>query len=99
MTARELTIVDTETQRQATVLPAYGRAGGGWSYFCTDVPDDYKCKIIVVGYGTRTQAIHGAEAHLKWHVNGKPMCERCDSTLGRKGATRCRRGTCPAEER
>lgn len=99
MAARgEITILDGETRREVTVMPN----GVGWAYFCTDAPYVLpvdRCRFTVVGYNTRSQAIRAAEAHLRWHVIGKPMCERCDSTLSRKGAKRCRRGTCPAEER
>lgn len=92
MSARNLTIVD-DTGRQATVM----RSGVGWSIFCTDVPDDYQCKARVVGYDTRSQGIRGAEAHLRWHANGKPECRECGAWLNRKGSTRCRKGTCEVD--
>lgn len=88
---RELTLVD-ETGRQAMVT-----CGMRWNVLCLDIPDRWACKARIMGYETRTQAIHGAEAHLRWHVNGKPTCAECGAWLNRKGAKRCRnREACEA---
>lgn len=95
MSAREITIVD-ESGRQALVM----RGGSSWSVACIDTVerDDTKlCKAIIVGYATRSQGIRGGEAHLRWHANGKPMCQDCGAWLGRKGSKRCRKGTCEAD--
>lgn len=76
--------ITDDTGRIALVL-----GGWSWSVACVDTVD-HDCKMKIVGYDTRTQAIRGAEAHLRWHVNGKPECTECGSTLSRKGASRCR---------
>jgi hypothetical protein len=65
-----------------------------WGLTCTG---DAGCKLVVVGYARRTQAIRAGEWHLKWHRNGKPRCQDCGRDLGRRGATRCRPGTCMEE--
>jgi hypothetical protein len=91
--ARELTLID-ETGRQVMVTKSWR-----WNVLCIDVPDDYVCKAKILGYDTRTQAIHGAEGHLRWHVNGKPECRECGAWLNRKGAKRCRnRQACEASQ-
>lgn len=92
MNKRDITIVD-ETGRQATAM----RSGSGWTVFCTDVPDDYQCRALIVGWPTRARAIQGAEGHLRWHVNGKPECRDCGAWLSRKGSKRCRKGACAAD--
>lgn len=91
MSARDLTIVD-DTGRQAMVV-----SGMRWNVLCIDVPDDYACKARIMGYETRAQGIRGAEAHLRWHANGKPECRECGAWLGRRGSTRCRKGTCEVD--
>jgi hypothetical protein len=65
-----------------------------WGYGCIDRDE---CGATVVGYATRNQGVRGAEAHLKWHANGKPTCRDCGAWLSRKGSTRCRKGTCEAD--
>jgi hypothetical protein len=94
MSRESITITD-ESGRQALVCIA-GYGARPWAVACVDTePDDTKrCKASIFGYTTRTQGIRAAEAHLRWHANGKPECVDCGAWLTRKGAKRCRRGTC-----
>jgi hypothetical protein len=84
----------------ATVTDGTGRsvfvcsAGSGqfkWGFTCSG---DLECRITAIGWRRQSQAIRGAEWHLRWHRNGKPQCVDCGADLGRKGSTRCRPGTC-----
>lgn len=83
--------ITDDTGRIALVL-----GGWSWSVACVDTVD-HECKAKIIGYDTRNQAIRGAEGHLRWHVNGKPECRDCGAWLSRRGAKRCRKGTCGAD--
>jgi len=94
-----VTIEDTEatvtdgTDRSVFVC-AVGRTQTPWGFACSGDPD---CKVTAIGWRRLTQAVRAAEWHLKWHRNGEPRCVDCGADLGRKGATRCRPGTCMEE--
>jgi hypothetical protein len=88
VTLGTITLTD-ETQRQVMVC----NIGVSWGVAC--VPED--CTASIVGYTTRTQAVRGAEWHLRWHAIGKPTCAECGAWLTRKGSKRCRRGTCEVD--
>ncbi|MEV6344168.1 hypothetical protein [Actinoplanes sp. NPDC051851] len=92
---RDLTIVDPESDRRALIT----YSANSWATICIDSPDGYQCRMSIGGYYRRPSAIAAAEAHLRWHANGKPTCWRCGNWLSRKGANRCRRGTGCAVDR
>ena len=90
MSARDITLAGEDGQ-QAMVV----KAGSGWAVLCIDIDAPVRCPNII-GWSTRTRAIHGAEWHLRWHDNGKPICVDCGRWLSRKGAKYCPKGTCEA---
>lgn len=71
----------------ATVTP--------WAFKCFGDPT---CQVLGIGWRRMSQAIRAAEWHLRWHRNGEPRCTDCGTDLGRKGAARCRPGTCSEGE-
>jgi hypothetical protein len=88
--SESITITDGTRQVIVCIVGAGSRP---WGMGC--VNDD--CKAIVIGYTTRNQGVRGAEAHLKWHANGKPTCNECGTWLSREASKRCRRGTCEVD--
>lgn len=88
MNVRDLTIVDEDNRRAMIV-----RHGSVWAVLCIT---EQACPPIV-GYMRRYAAIMGAEAHLRWHANGKPTCGNCGRPLPQKNSKRCRKGTCEVD--
>ena len=64
--------------------------GASWGVSCWE-PD---CKVSIVGFRGEAAALRGANAHLIWHINGKPTCEDCGAWLAYRSSKRCRKGTC-----
>jgi hypothetical protein len=67
--------------------------GASWGVSCWQ----NDCKARIVGFRGEAAALRGANAHLVWHVNGKPTCEDCGAWLNARSSKRCRKGTCDAE--
>jgi hypothetical protein len=68
--------------------------GASWGVACHE--DD--CKVSIVGFRGETAALRGANAHLIWHVNGKPTCRDCGAWLSSRSSKRCRKGHCEVTE-
>lgn len=67
-----------------------GSIGASWGVSCWEAD----CKARIIGFSGKAAALKGANAHLIWHVNGKPTCRDCGAWLAYRSSRRCRKGTC-----